>query len=403
MIRLWLAAALAAALAPAAAAEDVARYELRATSIEGCPGLALPRGARELYVSGERAVDAQARFWTFDRPTDYRGGRSERRYRVGDGALRADATLAGDRSEETVRLWIERPIDARYVRAYLPDLALPCERRTRYAVEPLPPAPADLDALARFDALLLEATELQYDARFAEARARLEAASALRPQDPTPLWMLARARYLELEAADLPAPDALAGYVEAEGWAEAAVERAPDRAEGWLWRGALRGRIATQSGDVRAALATLGGRGPLFVEHALQKAVSLPEDYRFFGDSTRADALHALAQYYRLAPDAWYMLALGTRGDLARAVELSAEAVRSQPVRIDYRTEHAAALLCRGGPGDVDAAHAELRAALDLPAITPVDARGHAHARQWLAGREAPCARSFATTAKDAR
>jgi hypothetical protein len=391
MTRSLVALALGAALASAAAADDLERYELRATSVEGCPGLPVPRGTRELWSDGERAVDVHARFWTLDRPASYHGRTAVAHYRVGNGSLRVESELSPDRSEETLRVAIERPIATRYRRAYLAHIALPCERRTRYAVRELSPAAGDLGALARFDALLLESTELLYDERYAEAEERLLRAAALRPQDPAPFWMLARARYLALERAAVRGPEELRRYAEAEGWAATAVERAPLRAEGWLWHGAIRGRIATASGDLRAALATLSGRGPRFVEHALRQAVSLPEEYRFLADSTRNDALHALAQYYRLAPDAWYMTALGTRGDLARAIELSGEAVRAQPERIDYRTEHASALLCRGSPADRERAQRELEAALELPAISPLDVREQARARRLLADQGPPC------------
>jgi len=163
------------------------------------------------------------------------------------------------------------------------------------------------------------------------------------------------------------------------------VQHPPDRAEGYLWQGIARGRIATTLGNLRMALdGALGERGPRWLEQTFQRAVTRPEEFRFFGFSTRADALHALAQYYRLAPDGWYMRLLGTRGDIERAIELSREAVAAQPVRIEYRAELAVELLCRNHPGDREAARAELEALLAIPAITPIDRIDHERARALL-------------------
>ena len=103
----------------------------------------------------------------------------------------------------------------------------------------------------------------------------------------------------------------------------------------------------------------------------MRKAVSLPEDFRFFGFSTRGDALHALAQFYRLAPTGWYMRLVGTSGNLDRAIELSREAVALQPVRIEYRKELAVELLCRGAEGDRGGgARASSARCSAIPAIT---------------------------------
>jgi tetratricopeptide (TPR) repeat protein len=383
-----LAALLLLLLLPlSAAAESVERVVLRPLEIEGCQGLGYPRGPRELLVDGERMVDSRARFWVLDRPASFHEGHARTVYRVGDGALAVDAELSPGLEEEIVRLTVERPIGERYRRAYLDGVALPCERRARYAVVERGRADADLYAQERFDRLLHEANELLYDDRFAEANERLRGAAQLRPDDPAPWWMLARSRYLELEhpGTALPEPARLDGYAEVERYADEAVARAPERAEGYLWRGVARGRIATSLGNIRIALqGALGGRGPAWIEAELRQAVSRQPEYQFFGFSTRADALHALAQFYRFAPDAWYMGAVGTRGDIGRAIELSREAVHAQPVRIEYRKELAVELLCRGEDDDFEEARGELRALLALPAVTPIDRVDQRHAHRLL-------------------
>jgi tetratricopeptide (TPR) repeat protein len=370
-------------------AVDVRRVSLHAESSKGCAGIPHPKGGRELWISGERTVDRMAHFWVLDQARSYARGRASVRYRVNSGALRVDSELAPDLGSEVVRIRVEDPIEEGYLRIYLPDVSLPCERRIRYRVRELPPGRTDLAALERFDALLHEATEVGYDSRFDESMALLRAAIELNSDDPAPYWMMARTRYLQLEdAADhLSTRERVRGYREAEKWADRAVALAPDRPEGYLWQGILRGRMATAMGNMRMAMnGMLGGRGPAWLAETLVKAVSLEEEYRFFGYSTHGNALHALAQFYRLAPDAWYMAAVGTRGDIERAVDLSREAVAAQPVRIEFRKGLAVALLCRGREEDRRAAEAELLKLLELPAITPIDRIDHTHANLLLRG-----------------
>jgi hypothetical protein len=385
-------AALCCALAAGAVrAEPALRHELTARTIEGCVGLPFPVRARELDVSRDSAVDTAARFWEIDRPAAYAHGRALRRYRMGAGQIEVDAELSPGLERETVRIRAVGRIEPEYLSTYLPGVVLPCERVTLYGVEPGRPVDADLAALARFDAALLEANEKLYDARYAEAERLLREAIALRADDPTPRWMMARVRYLSLEsrASMLSRVERISGYEDAERWADAAVARAPKAAEGYLWQAIARGRIATSRGSLDLALrGWLGGRGPAWLEATMRKAVSLPEDYRFFGFSTRGDALHTLAQFYRLAPSGWYMSLVGASGNLDRAIELSREAVAIQSVRIEYRKELAVELLCRAGPGDRQAAIEQLEAVLALPAITELDRVDRAHAELLL--REPP-------------
>ena len=387
-----------ATAAHAVGAAPVERVELVAISIDGCTGIPFPRASRELVVAGDEAVDVSARFWELDRPAAYAHGRASRRYRIGKGVLAVDAELSPGLDREIVRISVAEPVAPEYLATYLPGARLPCERTTRYTVRRRGPARAELAPLARFDAALQEATELLYDADFTSGEARLREAMALRPADPAPHWMMARLRYLALEgrAAALSRSERIAGYEEAELFADQAVARAPGRAEGYLWQAVAHGRIATSAGSLRLAVrGWVGGRGPSWLEQTMRKAVSLPEDFRFFGFSTRGDALHALAQFYRLAPTGWYMRLVGTSGNLNRAIELSRESVALQPVRIEYRKELAVELLCRAADGDVAEARAQLEAVREIPAITPIDRIDQVHARALLREPTAsPCSYS---------
>ncbi len=146
----------------------VTRLELEALRVEGCAGLEIPSPGRVLLVSGVRSVDPGARFWVLDRARSYTAGRASVRYRVGDGVLRVDSELSPDATTERIRLSVAEPIGPAYRELYLPDLELPCERKVAYRVEGETAERAHLDDLARFDALLHQATELEYDQRFGE-------------------------------------------------------------------------------------------------------------------------------------------------------------------------------------------------------------------------------------------
>jgi hypothetical protein len=369
-----------------AASPSTEHYALDAISVQGCASLPYPPNRRELWVHASRAVDPTARFWMLDRPVAYEAHVASTGYRMGNGQLRVTSELSDDLTEERISLWVERPIPAEYLQVFLPGVKLPCSRHIRYAVRENPAqARIDLGAAVRFDAALHDATELLYDARFADARARLQDAMGLRPDDPTPYWMMARLRYLELESGTADRDTRIRGYGDAEHWANLAVERAPLQPEGYLWQAIARGRRMTTEPSVRIALQSLAaGRGPRWLRETLERAVALAETYRFFGNSTRADALYALAQFDRLAPSAWYMSALGAQGDIDRSVALLRETVELQPTRIEYHKELAVSLLCRSARGDRSEAERELRQALELPAITPIDAIDQTHARSLL-------------------
>jgi len=386
--------ALGPALARAAAA-PVSGAELQALSIDGCSGLPFPHRTRTLLWNDEIAVDPQARFWTLDRPGAYERSledetgdiRSIARYRIGSGILRVTAELSPDLEDEVVRLELEEPIEATHLQVYLPGVELPCRRVTHYRVVTRERADVDLAALATFDTLLHQSTELLYEHEFERARELLERAMQLDAGDPGPYWMLARLIYVAQEerVPEGSLEQRLEAYREAERYASLAVEAAPTEPEGYLWQAIARGRLLTAQGNLRTAISGLvGGRGPAWLEETLQKAVSLPENFRFFGDSTRGDALYALAQFYRLAPDAWYMGLLGTRGNIDRAVELLDEVVERHPSRLEYRKELAVALLCRGAPEDQRAARRHLERALTIPVITRIDAIDHAHVEKLL-------------------
>jgi tetratricopeptide (TPR) repeat protein len=344
-----------------------------------------------------RLVDADARAWLLDSPVEYEGDarriEGRERHRVGDGAIEVRADLALDAGRFSVEVRPEPAGDfAAALAQYLPGIALPCRAAGRISIEPAPDSPADPARFARVQDLLHRATEALYVPDFVTADALLAEAQSLEPRADTVRWMRARAHYLAGEA--LPRDDVAgrtARFAEAEAFADQAVELAPDRAEGWLWRGVARGRLITTQGLLERALgAVAGARGPAWVAACFERAIALRPAWRHFNHYAEGDALYGAAQLYRLLPDGtWASRLIGVRGDLDRAVALARRALAIQPNRIEYAKELGADLLCRGtrraSAGDVDEGRRVLRGAATLPVRSLYDRVDRHHVERLIA------------------
>jgi tetratricopeptide (TPR) repeat protein len=300
------------------------------------------------------------------------------RHRVGEGAIVVRALLDLERSRFVVEVSPEPAGDfAAALEQYLPGTALPCRADGSLETRPGGDSPEDPARIVRLQRLLHVASEALYVPDFALAERQLAEAQELAPRSDTVRWMRARARYLAGEAL---APDDRAGraaaFREAERFADAAVELAPDRGEGWLWRAVARGRLITSQGGLATALAALGrGRGPAWVAACFERAIALRPSWHQFNHSAYADALYGAAQLYRLLPEgSWAEPLIGVRGDLDRAVGLAREALALQPNSIEYAKELGVDLLCRGARRergeDVDEGLRVLEGARALPVRT---------------------------------
>jgi tetratricopeptide (TPR) repeat protein len=377
--------------------------ELRiAREVESTTCGALVGSSRHAFLVAEpeprqRLVDTDSRAWLLDHPVEYAGDASHvearERHRVGDGAIRVRIALALDAGRFTLELLPEPAGDfAAALAQYLPGVALPCRAEGRLTLTPAGDSPADPERVAHLQRLLHDATEALYDPDFARAERLLAEAEAAEPRSDTVQWMRARARYLAGEAL---APDDTAGrlaaFRAAEGFADRAVELAPERAEGWLWRAVARGRLLTTQGSLETALAAVGrGRGPAWVASCFERAIALRPTWKHFGHSAYADALYGAAQLYRMLPEgAWAQPVLGVRGDLDRAVSLARRALDQQPNRLEYAKELGADLLCRGArrvrPADLSGGRRILGEALALPARTLYDQVDRRHVERLLA------------------
>jgi hypothetical protein len=352
-------------------------------------------------------VDLDARPWRIDEPAIH-AVEAERltaqlRHRLGDGAIRVETELTSDsgRFEATTL-----PVSGRFevtilpepagdfelaLTQYLPGVSLPCRAEGRITVAPgSAPDRSAADSARVYDAIR-RATELLYDQRFSEADAALVEVEPLAPTSDTLRWMRARVAYLEGES--LAAGDRtgrLERFEAAEQRADEAVALAPERAEGWLWRGVARGRITTtQAGISRAFEAVLGERGPAWTAQCFERAIALGPEYAHFGFTSAGDARLGAAQVYRLIPGGvWVRPLLGVAQDLDRSVALAEEALALQPQRIEYAKELGVSLLCRASlTGDEDdrrEARRVLRAARALPVRTPYEQTDRRHVTELL-------------------
>jgi len=327
-----------------------------------------------------RLVDADARSWLLDAPVEYEGDaqriEGRERHRVGDGAIEVRAALALDSGRFSVDVRPEPAGDFGAALAqYLPGVTLPCRAAGRLTIERAADSPADPDRFARVQHLIHRATEALYAPDFTTAEALLAEAEALDPSSDTVRWMRARASYLAGEA--LPREDAAgraARFAQAETFADEAVELAPDRGEGWLWRAVARGRLITTQGLLARALGSVAGaRGPAWVAECFERAIALRPTWHHFNHYAEGDALYGAAQLYRMLPEgAWASHVVGVRGDLDRSVELARGALAMQANRIEYAKELGVDLLCRGARRASEADVAEGRRVLHEAAELPV-------------------------------
>jgi hypothetical protein len=108
---------------------------------------------------------------------------------------------------------------------------------------------------------------------------------------------------------------------------------------------------------------------------------------------------YAASAFYRMLPDSRVIeIAIGTRGDPKRSLELARRAVALSDQRIDYNVGLGASLLCAGQQGDREELVSEGRAVLqrvgDFHELMPTDSIDRRVARGLLAEPELACGHS---------
>ncbi|MDG2334763.1 MAG: hypothetical protein P8Q97_11105 [Myxococcota bacterium] len=165
------------------------------------------------------------------------------------------------------------------------------------------------------------------------------------PEESYTYWRIARNYWRVGENQPLDRTAERGRYFDlSELWAARGLAVDPDCAACMLWKFVAMGRQATTRGlltavsDVRE-MDRLLGRG---IELA-------PEHRDNDGNLTMANLYYAGSVFYRVVPEwRWLKWIIGVRGDKEKSLGYAREAVALSPVRVDYRVELGASLLCLG-------------------------------------------------------
>jgi hypothetical protein len=244
---------------------------------------------------------------------------------------------------------------------------------------PLGPRPAVLwyPGFAREDALRaawVNAIEHERRHEYQKAARIFERLIARAPEEPHTYWRIARDYALLAELAPVSDGELRARYgTLAMAWADRGLAIAPRCGECCFYKYAGMGRVAMAYGifssmrwlkQISQTLTRCMQTPPAFVHEPWN-----PELGNFY---------YAAAAFYRMLPDTRALeLAIGTRGDPQRSLELSRRAVVLADQRIDYNVGLGASLLCAGHAEDREELMAEGRAVLrrvgELRELMPTD------------------------------
>ena len=212
------------------------------------------------------------------------------------------------------------------------------------------------------------------------------------PEESYTYWRIARNYWRYGESLPTESVDQRLHYFElAESWAGRGISIDPDCAPCMLWKFVAMGRQATTKG----LLSAVGDVREM--QRLLRRGIELKPDHADNeGNATLGNLYYAGAVFYRVIPD-WFWLRwfLGVRGDKERSLEYARKAVDLAQVRVDYRVELGAALLCLGVDDDRSEAIAEgveiLEAARQLPPYLSTDHLDRAHAAILIESPEKAC------------
>ena len=268
-----------------------------------------------------------------------------------------------------------------------------------------PLAPASRDRVL-FDASLLpgrlrevglrsrwaRGIELERQEQFLASAREYEGIVSRVPEEDYAYWRISRNYWRYAEA--LPTESAeqrLVYFQEAADWADRGMVVNPDCGACMLWKFVSLGRQATTRGLLSAV------SDAREMNRLLSRGIELQPHHRDnAGNSTLGNLYYAASVFYRIVPDWWWLRVLvGVRGDKAKSVRYARRAVEAAPVRVDYRIELGASLLCLGSveraPESVREGQAVLHAALKLPDYLSTDTVDREHAQVLLGAPEKAC------------
>ena len=227
---------------------------------------------------------------------------------------------------------------------------------------------------------------------FLESAREYEAVVIRAPEDSYTYWRISRNYWRHGEDLPVEASSERLVYFQLAGqWADRGLATNPDCAPCMLWKFVSLGRQATTRGLLSAVADARE------MNRLLSRGIELQPSHRDnVGNSTLGNLYYAASVFYRIVPDWWWLrVFMGVRGDKAKSVRYARRAVEAAPVRVDYRIELGAALLCLGAVERAQASMKEgqevLLAAIRLPDYLSTDTVDREHARVLLGAPEKAC------------
>ena len=187
--------------------------------------------------------------------------------------------------------------------------------------------------------------DLERRGRLLESARYYEAIIVAVPEESYTYWRTARNYWRIGENYPVDLKEQRGRYFDlAESWSGRGLEVNPDCGACMLWKFVSMGRQAT----TRGLLTAVGDVREM--DQLLSRGIRLAPSHRDNeGNATMGNLYYASSVFYRVIPE-WFWLkwVIGVRGDRAKSLNYARRAVELAPLRIDYRVELGASLLCSG-------------------------------------------------------
>jgi hypothetical protein len=237
-----------------------------------------------------------------------------------------------------------------------------------------------------------EALDLERRGHLQESARRYELIALSIPEEAYTYWRLARNYWRLGENLPLDLKVERGRYFDlSEEWAGRGLEVDSDCAACMLWKFVSMGRQATTRGLLTAA-------GDVReMDELLRRGIQLAPSHRDNdGNMTMGNLYYAGSVFYRVVPEWWWLKWLvGVRGDKPKSLDYARNAVGLAPVRIDYRVELGASLLClgldRGDSDQISEGKKVLRATRGLGDFLSTDQLDKRHAEVLIEFPERAC------------
>ena len=234
--------------------------------------------------------------------------------------------------------------------------------------------------------------EFERHERFLASAQQYEQIVSEVPEEEYTYWRISRNYWRYAEALPTESVEQRLVYFQrAADWADRGMAVDPDCGACMLWKFVSLGRQATTRGLLSAV------SDAREMNRLLSRGIELQPLHRDnAGNSTLGNLYYAASVFYRIVPDWWWLrVFVGVRGDKAKSVRYARRAVEASPVRVDYRIELGASLICLGTVEDEHEPIAEgeqvLRAALLLPDYLSTDSVDRQHAKVLLGAPGKAC------------